>query len=214
MFLAHYGVAFASKKFSPSTPIWVFVCAASFLDLLWPIFLLLGLEKVSIAPGITKVTPLDFYHYPISHSLLAVIGWSVVFGITYYIFSKDKMGSLLSALLVSSHWFLDLLVHRPDLPLDLTHSKTYGFGLWNFPIVTYLLEFGILFFGLNVYFKTYDLNKKQKLVLLSLAVFLSIIYLMNIFGPPPPSTKAIALAGNALWLLVLWSYFVERKSKI
>jgi len=210
MFLGHYGVAFAAKKYSPSTPLWVFVCAANFLDLLWPIFLLLGWENVKIAPGITRVTPLDFYHYPISHSLMTVLLWSLLFGIIYFIFSRSKRDSLIVGLLVSSHWFLDLLVHRPDLPISFSGSTLLGLGLWNFPVITYLLEFGIFFFGVYSYFIVSPVSKRKKIVLWSLIVFLCIIYLSNIFGPPPPSTQAIAIAGNALWLIVIWSYFIEK----
>jgi hypothetical protein len=84
MFIGHFGVAFAAKKVAPQTSLGTLILAAQFLDFLWPLFLLLGIEQVRIAPGITRVSPLDFTDYPISHSLLMATVWAVVFSGVYY----------------------------------------------------------------------------------------------------------------------------------
>ena len=117
MFIGHFGGALAAKKAAPRTSLGTLILAAQFIDLLWPIFLLLGLEHVRIAPGITKVSPFDFYDYPISHSLLMVVVWSVVLGGLYYAFRQYPRGAWIIALAVLSHWVLDFIVHWPDLPL-------------------------------------------------------------------------------------------------
>src|SRR6186997_1593750 len=117
MFIGHFGVAFAAKRPAPRVSLGTLFLAAQFIDLLWPILLLLGVERVRIAPGITTVTPLDFEYYPISHSLAAVLGWAVLVGGASFLVRRETRGALIVAALVVSHWFLDLLMHRPDLPL-------------------------------------------------------------------------------------------------
>ncbi|MBI3998927.1 MAG: hypothetical protein HY355_07825 [Armatimonadetes bacterium] len=83
MFLGHYGVALAAKKAAPAVSLGTLMLAAQLADLLWPIFLLVGVEHVRIHPGITAVSPLDFYNYPITHSLVGALGWSLLFGLIY-----------------------------------------------------------------------------------------------------------------------------------
>ena len=117
MFVGHFGTAFAAKKITPQPSLGTLFLAAQFIDLLWPILLLLGLETVAVDPGNTAVTPLDFLHYPISHGMLAVLGWGVLFGLVYYFLKRNWKASLVLGLLVFGHWLLDLLTHRPDLPL-------------------------------------------------------------------------------------------------
>lgn len=117
MFIGHFGVAFAAKKVAPVTSLGALILAAQFLDFLWPIFLLLGVEHVEIVPGITKVSPLSFTDYPISHSLLMALVWSTLFGGVYFALRRYSRGAWAVAMAVLSHWILDFIVHRPDLPL-------------------------------------------------------------------------------------------------
>ena len=131
MFLGHFGVAFGAKRYAPTAGLGVLFLAAQFVDVLWPTLLLLGVERVAIVPGITTVTPLDFQHYPVSHSLAAVIGWAALLGGAYYAMFRSRRAAWVIAALVVSHWFLDLVVHRPDLPLAPGHEARLGLGLWN-----------------------------------------------------------------------------------
>src|SRR5712692_4508408 len=144
MFTGHFGVALAAKKAAPRSSLGTLILAAQFIDLLWPIFLLPGLEHVRIAPGITKVSPFDFYDYPISHSLLMVVVWSVVLGGLYYAFRRYRRGPCIITLAVLSHWVLDFIVHRPDLPL-WPRGPRVGLGLWNSWPASIAVE--VLFFG-------------------------------------------------------------------
>src|SRR6186997_681775 len=128
MFIGHFGVAFAAKRPAPRVSLGTLFLAAQFIDLLWPVLLLLGVERVRIAPGITRVTPLDFEHYPISHSLLAVLGWAVLVGGAHFLLRRERRAALIVAALVLSHWVLDLLMHRPDLPLAPGATVLVGFG--------------------------------------------------------------------------------------
>jgi len=132
MFIGHFGLGFGAKKLAPTVSLGSLFLACQFADLLWPTLVLTGIEIVKIQPGITTVTPLDFVHYPYSHSLLALLIWAAAFAIGYILIRRSfGLAAVVIGALVLSHWFLDLLVHRPDLPLTFTSSARYGLGLWN-----------------------------------------------------------------------------------
>jgi len=136
MFIGHHAVAFAAKKVARKSSLGALFLSAQFLDLLWPIFLLLEIEHVPIDPGNTAFTPLDFYDYPVSHSLVTVIGWSLAFGLIYFLRRNDKPGAWMLGLGVLSHWVLDFITHRPDLPIAPGLQIYAGLGLWNSVIAT------------------------------------------------------------------------------
>ena len=131
MFLGHFGLAFAAKKVAPSVSIGTTIFAAGFLDCVWPLLLLAGVEKVEIVPGITRMTPLDFVHYPWTHSLVMSIVWGALFALTYWFIRARTREAILLGALVVSHWVLDWVVHRPDLPLYPGEAEHHGLGLWN-----------------------------------------------------------------------------------
>ncbi len=211
MFIGHFGTGLAAKKLDSKISLGTLFLAAQFIDLLWPIFLLLGIEKVIIEPGNTSFTPLNFISYPYSHSLFGVLIWSLLFGSIYYLNRKNIKSALLLAALVMSHWILDLITHRPDLLIIPWSDIKVGFGLWNSVIFTMLIEGSIFGVGAYLYIScTKAENKKGKIGLWSLLVFLVVIYLMNIFGSPPPSEKAIAVVGLFQWLLVGWAYWIDK----
>ncbi len=210
MFIGHYAAALAAKKAAPKTSLGTLFLASQFIDLLWPLFLLFGIENVRIEPGNTAVTPLDFYNYPYSHSLLFVLIWAVLFGIVYFFIKKYRTGAIVLSLLVLSHWLLDLVVHKPDLPLA-PGTTGVGLGLWNSLPLTLIIEIGLFAAGLYLYLNT--TSSKDKIGFYgfySLMIFILAIYLMNLFGPPPPDVKMIAIAGNAGWLLVLWACWTDK----
>ena len=211
MFIGHFAVAFAAKKAAPKSSLATLFIAAQFVDMLWPVFLLLGLEHVRIDPGNTVVTPMDFYDYPISHSLLGAVGWSALFGAFYYFRRKLSREAVVVALVVFSHWVLDFISHRPDLPLATNDSMMFGLGLWNSFWGTFIVEFSLFFAGAYLYYSaTKPKNKVGTYSLAFLLLFLCFIHLANLFGPPPPSVEMVALAGNLGWLFVLIPWWVEK----
>jgi hypothetical protein len=211
MFIGHFGVGFGAKKFAPGISLAVLFIAAQFLDLLWPFMLLMGWEEVAISPGITKMTPLDFTSYPITHSLLAAAGWGMLLGAIAWMVTKKIKPSVILAMLVPSHWLLDFLVHRPDLPLIPGSEFKAGLGLWNSVAVTLMLEGLIFFGGIYLYLRsTTAKNRTGSLALWALIVFFILIQLMNLFGPPPPDVSSIAWAGHLQWLFVIWAWWVDR----
>src|SRR3954470_9288207 len=117
MFIGHFAVGFASKRAAPDTNLGILMLAPLFLDLLWPIFLLLGIESVKIDPGNTAFTPLDLHDYPWTHSLLMAVVWSLLYGaVVFFAGHRDQRGGVVCALGVFSHWVLDFITHRPDMP--------------------------------------------------------------------------------------------------
>ena len=182
--------------------------AVQFLDLIWPLFVLIGLESFEIQEGITKLTPLDFTNYPYSHSLLMSIVWGILFGLGYYLVKKNTRNAILLGALVFSHWVLDLLTHRPDLPLSPFGDTKVGFGLWNYPVVEIILEFGLFISGTYWYYTS--VKPKRKIAFWSLISLLGIIHILNILGPPPPSIEAVAWSANLMWIFIIWAWWIER----
>ncbi|HXI09193.1 MAG TPA: hypothetical protein VNK06_00200, partial [Thermodesulfobacteriota bacterium] len=142
MFLGHYGVGFAAKRFAPDTSLGVFFIAALLPDLLWPVLVLLGVERVAIAPGVTRVSPLVFEYYPYSHSLLSVALWAAAFALLYLLAGGGRKTASVLGLAVLSHWALDALVHRPDLPVTPGGGLKAGLGLWDSVAATIAVEGG------------------------------------------------------------------------
>lgn len=211
MFIGHFGVGFGAKKYATGISLGMLFLAAQFLDLLWPTLLLLDIEHVSISPGITKLTPLDFYDYPVSHSLMVVIGWGILFGLLFWLVTKKTKYAIIIVVCVISHWFLDMLMHRPDLPLMPGHSTKVGLGLWNHPLAAHLIEGLVFTAGVFIYYKTtFPKNKFGQFGLMGLVVLLIIIQITNMAGPVPPGVTAIAVAGQLQWLFVILAFFVDK----
>ena len=211
MLIGHYAVALGAKKFAPKTSLGTLIAAGTFLDLLWPLLLLAGVEAVVIAPGATKFTPLDFVSYPWSHSLLTSALWGAAAGLGYFAIVRQRRGAIVVGLLVISHWFLDLVVHRPDLPLVPGASVKLGLGMWNSPPATLGLELGMFALGVWVYCRaTRALDAIGRWGLIGFVAFLLVIYGGAAFGPPPPNVSAIVWSGIAQWLLILLAWWVDR----
>ena len=213
MFLGHFAVGFAAKTLTPRTSLGSLLLAAQFIDLLWPSLLLLGFESVRIAPGTTVVVPLDFEHYPWSHSLLAVAGWALLVGVCAYALKRDRRQAMVLAVLVLSHWVLDLVAHRPDLPLWPGGAR-FGLELWQSLPATLLVEGGLFAAGVVLYQRAssaQDATGRWAWPLLVLT--LVAIYASSVFGPPPPDETSIAWAGQAQWLFVVWGYWLDRHRK-
>jgi hypothetical protein len=210
MFIGHFGVGFAAKRIAPRVSLGTAFLAAQWLDLLWPTLLLLGIETVRIVPGATVVTPLVFEHYPVSHSLLAVLGWGVAIGAVHAFARKNVRGALVLCALVVSHWLLDALVHAPDLPLAPGGSTVVGLGLWQSKAATLAVEVPLFALGVWLYLRaTRARDRAGRFGLIGLVAFLVLIYIGNLWGAPPPSATAIAWVGQAQWLLVAWGYWVD-----
>ncbi|HUX89788.1 MAG TPA: hypothetical protein VMV48_03765 [Gallionellaceae bacterium] len=211
MFIGHFGVGFGAKTVAPTVSLGTLFLAAQFLDLLWPSLLLLGVETVRIEPGATVVTPLVFEHYPVSHSLIAVLGWAVLVGAMHFVLLRQRIAALVLAGLVVSHWVLDAIVHQPDLPLFPGSAAVVGLNLWSSLASTLLVESALFALGVWLYAcATTPSNAVGRWGLVALVIFLAGVYAGNLFGAPPPSPEAIAWIGQLQWLLVLWGYWIDK----
>ena len=211
MFLGHYGVAFAARRAAPRTSLGTTIFAAQFLDELWPVLLLLGLERVRIAPGLMAANSLDFVSYPISHSLATTLGWSVLIGLAYFAVRRYGRGAWIVGASVASHWFLDAPMHRPDLPLWPGSATLVGFGLWNSVPATLIIELGLFAIGLALYLRaTRARDRIGSWGLWAMVALIVVFFLGGTKGAPPPNERALAFATLGLWLFVPWGWWVDR----
>lgn len=210
MFVGHLAAALAAKRVERRAPLGALVGAAFGLDLIWPVLLLAGVEAVRIDPGNTAFTPLAFDHYPWSHSLSMAIVWSIVVGRVAAAALKHTRAGLIVGATVLSHWLLDFVTHRPDLPLWPGGPKV-GLGLWNSVPLTLIVE-GLLFAAaVALYLRaTRPRDAAGKWAFPALVLLTTAIWVSGPFSPPPPGVTAIAVVGLALWCFPLWAWWIER----
>jgi membrane-bound metal-dependent hydrolase YbcI (DUF457 family) len=196
MFIGHFAVALGAKKFCPQISLGVLFLACQLADLIWPSLVLVGLESVAIEPGNTVLTPLHFQHYPYSHSLVAMVLWGLLFGLFYMVVQRTlARTAIVISVLVLSHWFLDVITHRADMPIVLNDSIRIGFGLWNYPILAVTAETLLFAVGVGMYtHATRPLNRKGTIGFWALILFLLVIYALNLLG----------------WLIVAWGFWIDR----
>ena len=208
MFIGHIAVGLAGKRIAPSVSLATWLTSVQLVDLLWPIFLLTGLEHVRIAPGITRFTPLDFYDYPITHSLVGSACWAALFAGGWLLVRRNVRIAALLAAGVVSHWVLDVISHRPDMPV-LPHGPYIGLGLWNSVAATLLVELTMFAAGIALYVRGVGTGGRR-IAFWSLIVFLLVVYVAASFGPPPPDTRTLAWSALTAWLLIPWAFWADR----
>lgn len=211
MFVGHTAVALAAKRAAPDVSLGWLVGAAFTLDLVWPFFLLAGIERVSIVPGATAFNPLVFDSYPWSHSLLMACVWGV--GVAALARARGVAagaGWLLAALVVS-HWVLDAVSHAPDLPLWPGQSPKLGLGLWDSIPGTLLVEGALFVAGIWIYLRTTRaVDRTGEFALWSFLVVSAVLWASGPWSAPPPSAQALAWFALAGWLLVAWGWWADR----
>ena len=211
MFLGHIAVGLAGKRAAPSVSLGTWLASVQLADLLWPIFLLAGLEHVRIVPGITAFTPLDFYDYPITHSLVGATVWAGIFGGVWLAVRRERWAAALLAAGVLSHWVLDVIAHRPDMPV-LPNGPYLGLGLWNSIPATLVVELTMFAIGIGVYVRSGGSGRRRFSFWLLMA-FLLVAYFAAAFGPPPPDPRTLAWSALALWILVPWAWWADRRPR-
>jgi hypothetical protein len=212
MFIGHFAVGFAAKRAAPRASLGTYVAAAVFLDILWPVFLLLGIEQVRIAPGTTAFSPFDFVYYPWSHSLLLAVVWSLVFGFGHYLIRKDETTAKMLGFVVFSHWILDWVTHRPDLQLAPGLEFRTGLSLWNSVPVTVAVEVA-LFLGAAWWYERSNeaLDGVGRWAWYALVAVLLVLYAASLGPPPEPGQeKMVAVMCIAGWLFAPWAAWVDR----
>ncbi len=210
MFIGHFAVGLAAKRVAPRTSLGTLFAAAQLLDLVWPALVLAGVETVRVEPGNTAFTPLDFVSYPWTHSLLMALVWAAAFALAYRARTGSARAAWVVGALVLSHWVLDFVSHRPDLPLAFGAPKV-GLGLWSSVAATVVVEGALFIVGVYLYATgTRARNRTGRVSFWALVAFLVVIYAANIMGPPPPGARAIGMAGLLMWLFVPWAAWMDR----
>jgi hypothetical protein len=211
MFVGHYGPAFAAKAAKDTIPLWVAFIAVQLVDIVWAILILLGVEKARIVPGFTPTNPFDLYYMPYTHSLVGALLWSSAGALVYRLWRKRESWSTAAVVgaMVFSHWVLDLLMHRPDLPL-YGESFKLGLGLWNYRAFAFLLELAMLFGGICLYLNTTaPVSRTGRYAMVAFGIAMMAVQAVTFFGPPPASADELAItalvfyfafAGVAYWL--------------
>jgi len=205
MFIGHWAPALAVAAATPRAPkLGTLFIAAQLVDWAFFALLLTGTEHMRVVPGITAMNPMDLYDMPITHSLAGSLGWAASFALLVYLFTRDRFAALVSGAVVLSHWFLDLLVHRPDLTLAGQPPKL-GFGLWNYPAVEMPLEILITFGALAWYARR---NRGPILPIIVLGAVVALLQSVDWFGPKPetvgPGTSYLAFFAYGAAALAAW----------
>jgi membrane-bound metal-dependent hydrolase YbcI (DUF457 family) len=212
MFIGHFAVGFASKKFAPRANMAILIAAPLLLDMLWPVFVLLGWEHVRIDPGNTRFTPLDLYDYPWSHSLLMSVVWATAFAVIYQLIARYWPGTLAIWIGVVSHWILDWITHRPDMPL-YPGGPRFGLGLWNSIPGTLAVE--LFMFGVGIWLYVGTTRARDRIGHYAFVAYIALLlvaYIGDRFSSPPSSVAAdIAWPGViAEVILIPWAWWFDR----
>jgi hypothetical protein len=223
MFIGHYGVSLAAKRFAPRASLGALFLAVQLLDVVFAVLVLAGVEKVRIVPGFTKVNPYDLYFMPYSHSLAGAVLWSALGALAYVALTgKATKGSnararvaaaLAIAVCVFSHFVLDVPVHTPDMPLGFgADTGKIGLGLWNQVDVTIALEAGVLVAGGALYLGSTRPRQGGTTATQLLAGLLLVIAVATPFLPPPPTDAGLAIQALAAYgVLAALAEWVDRK---
>ena len=210
MFIGHWAPAMvaATYKDAPSLP--VLFIAAQLVDWVFFLLLIFGIEAMRVTPGISVMTPLDLYHMPYTHSLLGSAAWAAALGALVLAISRNRTAGVIAALVVLSHWFLDLLVHVPDLTLAGSEPRL-GLGLWNYPAIEMPLELILTVGALWFYARK---AKPKTFPLLALAAIMLMLQAVNWFGPVEPAVTlgTSLLAFFAFGVVTLASWWVARSA--
>jgi hypothetical protein len=203
MGIGHIAVGFASKRWAPNASLGWLLVAPVFVDILFSVFVLVGIERARIVPGITEAMPLDLQYIGVSHSLVTMVGWSVAFAGLYLALHRDRRAAVVLGLGVFSHFVLDWVSHGPDMPI-LPSGPRLGLGLWNFPVTAMLVELIMLAAGVALYLQTTRASRpRNTLQILAITGVLVVINVAAYFGPPPPAVEPMAI-GNLALLGLLW----------
>lgn len=210
MFIGHFALGFAAKRAAPRLSLAVLFVAVEFADILWPFFVALGIEQVRIDPGNTAFTPLDFVSYPYSHSLVFLFVWGVLLGLICVRTARDRRMVPLAVALVVSHWVLDWITHRPDMPL-YPGSVKLGLGLWDSVPATLFVELVMFASGVWMYASvTRARDSVGRWAFIGFIGLLLASYFAGIGSPPPSVTALVATAIVGFAVITLWAWWFDR----
>jgi hypothetical protein len=212
MFVGHYAVALIAKREEPRINLGTLVLAAMFADIAWCVFMIFGLEQVQFKSGMGAGKYFSATNVALSHSLLMDVVWATLLALAYLLRRRYPRGGLMIFLVVLSHWLLDFVSWRPDLPIAPGMHRYVGLGLWNSIPATLLVEGGLWFIAVILYVRfTRSKNLTAAFVFWVGIALLTVMWLNNIAGPPPQNPKAAPFASLIVFsLTVAWAYWINR----
>lgn len=218
MFVGHYGVSFALAGKRKKGRLAALFVAVQLLDFVWALFILAGIEKARVIPHLLPASSLDLYYLPWTHGLVTALLWAVVGGAGYalYLFMRGerfqlRIAALLFGVAVFSHWLLDLVAHRPDLPLWGNEHKV-GLGLWHSVVATLIVEIGLLIAGAYYYLRSKQGPGLARKTWLLVAV-LSVIEVFNVLGPVPAGISGVAVSAFVAYtVFAVWARWIDRSA--
>jgi LexA-binding, inner membrane-associated putative hydrolase len=211
VFIGHFAVGFASKRAAPRASLGVLMAAPLFLDLLWPIFLIAGIETVRIEPGPNPFLTLDLHDFPWSHGLVTSLAWSLIAAALFWAATRYGRGAVVIGAGVFSHFVFDFVTHQPDMPLFPGSPTSIGLGLWRWPAATVAVEAALFVVGVAIYARTTRaINRRGAFAFWALVVVLVLLYASTVLGPPPGSVDFIKYGGLIGWLFPVWAWWIDR----
>lgn len=199
MLAGHYSAALAGKAIAPRAPLWSLFAAAQLVDIAWALLVLGGIEHFRLDPSLPS-NPLDLYHMPYTHGLPATFVWAGAAYLVARIWLGDSLAALVVAAVTASHWLLDLLVHRPDLPLwDDAHKV--GLALWDRPWLAWWTELAFIAVTGAVLWRAQPPGSSARRKVAGLIAVLGLLHLGSL--SPAPTSSPSAFASIALTLFVV-----------
>ena len=212
MFVGHYAVGLAAKRIQPAASLFALFTAAMLADILYSIFLIAGIEHVAISPGITRVNALNLYDFPLSHSLVTDAIWAALFAAIFFLRTRSARSAWIIAAAVLSHWVLDFISHRPDMPLAPGVHKYFGLGLWNSVVGTAIVEGTMWLAAIFLYVRATHAKTRTGFYAFWIPVALfTLLWVTSLNGAPPPSVAAVKIVNVVIiGLTLLWTYWLDR----
>jgi hypothetical protein len=212
MLVGHFAIGLGAKPIAPRVSVGTLMLAAVVADLLFWIFVLLGIEHVRVQPGITVTNALDLYDIPLSHSLLMDSGWAVLLGSFYFLRHRNLRGAWVLGAVVLSHWVLDFVSHRPDMPLAPGLHIYLGLGLYNSRVGIFLVEGVLWVVGVVIYAQaTKPKNHAGRFGFWLVVALLTLLWISTLNGRPPSNLRAAGISSLIFFLCVVaWAYWIDR----
>jgi hypothetical protein len=212
MHVGHFAAGMIAKRFDPKLSLGTCVFAAILADLLWCIFMMAGIEQIELKAGPGAANYFEPHNIVWSHSLLTNVVWATVLAGAYYFCRRNIISACLLFTLVLSHWVLDVVAHKPDMPLAPGVESLFGLGLWTNIPATIIVEGGLWVLGTGLYLRaTRPKNRLAHYVFWSMLVLLTLSWYNNIAGPPPPNAHTVSAFSFIYFsLVVAWAYWLNR----
>ena len=212
MHVGHFATGLIGKRVDPKLSLGTMILAAMLADVLWCVFMLAGVEDVRITTGRGAANYFQPINIAYSHSLVMLFVWGAVFAGVHFLSRRSKRSAVLLFLLVLLHWPLDVIAHKADMPLAPGLTKQFGIGLWTNIIATIIVEGGLWLLSIIIYLRTTrSRNKLALFIFWPVVLLITLLWLNNIAGPPPPNTRIAPLSSLIYFsLVVAWGYWINR----